>query len=320
MIAKHIAQRSLNKSDFAALVRYLTDGQGKTARLGSVTIRHCEAATLEAAVAEVLATQGLNTRAQGDKTYHLLIAFAPGEHPNADTLQVLEARICEGLGFAEHQRISVVHHDTDNLHVHIAINAIHPTHHTLHAPYQAYRTLAELCTVLERDFGLTHVNHQPRRRSAEASAADLERHAGIESLARWIQRTCLDALRGAPTWGALHPILREHGLALRAHAHGFIFEVSDGTRVKASTVARDLSKPKLGSAPSRPRPCSKRSPGASTQSRRCRCGWTPRRCMPAIRPSGKTPRRPVAAPHARPGNGNSAASRPRNGRTAADGP
>lgn len=141
MIAKHIALRSLKKSDFAALVSYLTDGQGKTARLGSVTIRHCEAATLEAAVAEVLATQGLNTRAQGDKTYHLLIAFAPGEHPSADTLKVLEARICEGLGFAEHQRISVVHHDTDNLHVHIAINAIHPTRHTLHVPYQAYRTL-----------------------------------------------------------------------------------------------------------------------------------------------------------------------------------
>ncbi|MGF2043786.1 relaxase/mobilization nuclease domain-containing protein, partial [Staphylococcus aureus] len=28
----------------------------------------------------------------------------------------MEDRICAGLGFAEHQRVSAVHHDTDNLH------------------------------------------------------------------------------------------------------------------------------------------------------------------------------------------------------------
>ncbi|MGF1615584.1 MAG: conjugal transfer protein TraI, partial [Gammaproteobacteria bacterium] len=123
--------------------------------------------------------------------------------------------------------------------------ALHPTRHTLHTPYRAYRTLAELCTVLERDFALEPVNHQPRGRSAEGRAADLEHHTGIESLVGWIRRTCLDALRAALTWGALHPILREQGLELRAHANGFIFEAADGTCVKASTVARDLSKPKL---------------------------------------------------------------------------
>ncbi len=245
MIAKHVALRSLKKSDFAALVQYLTDPQGKTERLGPVTVSHCQAATLEAAIAEVLATQRLNTRAAGDKTYHLLVSFRAGERPDDDTLQVIEARICEGLGFAEHQRISVVHHDTDNLHVHIAVNTIHPTRHTLHEPYQAYRTLAELCTVLERDFGLERVNHQARRRTAEGRAADLEHHAGIESLVGWIQRECLDAIRDAPSWAALHPILRENGLELRSRANGFIFEAADGTRVKASTVARDLSKPKL---------------------------------------------------------------------------
>ncbi|WP_407214904.1 relaxase/mobilization nuclease domain-containing protein [Enterobacter kobei] len=31
-------------------------------------------------------------------------------------------RICEAMGYADHQRVSAVHYDTDNVHIHIAIN------------------------------------------------------------------------------------------------------------------------------------------------------------------------------------------------------
>ena len=137
MIAKHVAMRSLGHSDFAGLVGYITDAQDKTERLGLVTMTNCEAGTVQAAIDEVLATQHLNTRAQGDKTYHLLIGFAPGENPSAEVLGAIEARLCAGLGYADHQRISAVHHDTDHLHLHIAINKIHPTRHTLHEPFLA---------------------------------------------------------------------------------------------------------------------------------------------------------------------------------------
>ncbi|MBN8510529.1 MAG: relaxase/mobilization nuclease domain-containing protein, partial [Burkholderiales bacterium] len=42
--------------------------------------------------------------------------LANGETP----LQAIERRICDGLGYGEHQRVSTGHHDTDNLHLHIA--------------------------------------------------------------------------------------------------------------------------------------------------------------------------------------------------------
>jgi len=245
VIAKHVPMRTLAKSNFAELVEYITDEQGKTERLGQVRVTNCEAGTVQAAVDEILATQLINTRAAGDKTYHLLVSFRAGEKPDADILKAIEERICAGLGFGEHQRISAVHHDTDNLHMHIAINKIHPLRNTMHEPYYSHRALAELCTVMERDYGLEVDNHQSNRRGAEARAADMERHAGVESLVGWIKRECLDELRGAQTWGELHQVMRENALELRARANGFVIEASSGEMVKASTVARDLSKPAL---------------------------------------------------------------------------
>ena len=245
MIAKHVAIRSLGKSDFAGLVDYITDEQDKAERLGPVVATNCQADTMQAVIGEVLATQRLNTRAAGDKTFHLLVSFRPGEQPSGEALRAIEARLCAGLGFGEHQRVSAVHHDTDNLHIHIAINKIHPERRTLHEPFQSYRTLAELCVVLERDYGLEKDNHQSTRSVAEGRAADMERHAGVESLVGWIRRECLEDMRGARTWAQLHQVMRESGLALRERGNGLIVEAAGGTRVKASTIARELSKPGL---------------------------------------------------------------------------
>nr|BCU00459.1 TraI protein [uncultured bacterium] len=245
MIAKHVPMRSLGKSDFAGLADYITDEQEKTERLGLVQVTNCEAGTVKAAISEVLATQHMNTRAKGDKTYHLLVSFRAGEKPDTDTLKAIEERICAGLGYGEHQRISAVHHDTDNLHIHIAINKIHPTRHTMHEPYYPHRALAELCTALERDYGLERDNHEPRKRGAENRAADMERHAGIESLLGWVKRECVSEMQSAQSWTELHQVMRENGLELRERANGLVIAAPDGTMVKASTVARDLSKPAL---------------------------------------------------------------------------
>lgn len=245
MIARHVPMRSLGKSDFAGLAEYITDAQSKTERLGLVTLTNCQAGTVQAATEEVLATQHMNTRATGDKTYHLIVSFPPGENPPADVLKNIEERICAGLGYGEHQRISAVHHDTDHLHIHIAINKIHPTRNTMHEPFQSYRTLGELCTKLEEDHGLQRVNHQSRRSLSEGRAGDMEQHSGIESLLSWIKRECLEEIKAAQSWTELHQALQSNGLELRARGNGFVIEASDGTQVKASTVARELSKPKL---------------------------------------------------------------------------
>lgn len=245
MIAKHVPMRAAACSDFAGLAAYITDEQDTAHRLGQITVTNCAAASLQAVIGEVLATQRQNTRAGGDKTFHLLVSFRAGEAPGAATLTAIEARLCAGLGYGDHQRVSAVHRDTDNLHLHIAINKIHPERHTMHEPFQSYRTLAALCATLEHEYGLQPDNHLPRRSVAEGRAADMECHAGIESLLGWVRRHCLEALRAAPSWAALHQVLHENGLVLRARGNGLVVEASDGTRVKASTLARELSRPSL---------------------------------------------------------------------------
>ena len=61
--------------------------------------------------------------------------------PHRMRLQKIEAQFCEALGFGEHQRVSAVHTDTDNLHIHVAINKIHPKNLTIHNPYCDYQAL-----------------------------------------------------------------------------------------------------------------------------------------------------------------------------------
>ena len=132
--------RSIGKSNIGALVSYLSNPQNKQERVGTVTVTNCVQDNALDAVFEIQAVQALNTRTVSDKTYHLIVSFRPGENPDKESLKFIESQICKNLGFEEHQRISAVHHDTDNVHIHIAINKIHPTNHTAHTPYFDYAT------------------------------------------------------------------------------------------------------------------------------------------------------------------------------------
>lgn len=245
MIAKHVPMTSARKSDFAKLARYITGPQGKDERVGMVRVSNCHTEQAEIALIEMLNTQAQNTRSIGDKTYHLIVSFRAGEMPDEATLKAIEERLCAGLGFSDHQRISVVHHDTDNLHMHIAVNKIHPTRYTIHDPFNAYHTLGQLCDKLESDYGLEKDNHTASKVGSENRASDMERHAAVESLLGWIKRECKDQIQSAQSWAALHQVMREHGLQIHARANGLVITSESGVSVKASSVGRDLSKAKL---------------------------------------------------------------------------
>ena len=68
--------QSLRKSDFAGLVKYITDTQSKNERVGHIAVTNCHSDRVE--ITEVLNTQAQNTRAVSDKTYHLIVSFRAG--------------------------------------------------------------------------------------------------------------------------------------------------------------------------------------------------------------------------------------------------
>ncbi|PJE14237.1 TraI/MobA(P) family conjugative relaxase [Legionella sp.] len=242
MIIRHIPMKSIRKSSFAGLVYYITSAQGKQERVGQVRITNCHSTEKDWAIHEVMATQAHNQRAKGDKTYHLLISFAPNENPSAKELKEIEEQAVASLGFSEHQRISAVHYDTDNSHIHIAINKTHPKRHTLHDPFRAYKTLGDIAQNLEIKYGLQQTNHSAKKVRSENLSDDMEHHAGIESLLGWIKRNCLSQLEETQNWSAFYKILNENGLEIRERGNGFIILNCHGLAVKASSISRSLSK------------------------------------------------------------------------------
>lgn len=247
MIAKHIAMKSIRKSRFSELVDYLLDEQDKLTRVGQVSVTNCFDDDPQMVAIEVEATQRKNSRAKGDKTFHLIVSWRPGERPTPDAVRDVEETICARLGYGEHQRISVVHDDTDNFHIHIAINKVHPTRHTYHEPHQFKRTLLKVCDELEDRHGFQKDNHgaEVRKTRAENRAADMERNTGRESLIGWVKRECAAQLTAAATWSEFHSVLQSHGLHIQERGNGLVIGDGNGVYARASAVDRRLSKAQL---------------------------------------------------------------------------
>ncbi|MBS0300059.1 MAG: relaxase/mobilization nuclease domain-containing protein [Proteobacteria bacterium] len=245
MIAKIIPIKSVRKSNFAALIQYLTDPQDKSERVSQIKISNCYSDDQTAALIEIQNTQEMNKRAKSDKTCHLVMSFPEGERLSLADLNAIEERFCDVLGFAGHQRFSVMHDDTNNLHIHIAINKIHPKNFTIHNPYYDYKKVAKLCEQIEQEYGLTTVNHETVNDKASRVAQEIEIRTGVESLLGWIKREALTEIKGADNWQDLHQVLKTHGLEIKERGNGFVLVANNGVAVKASSVDRSLSKGNL---------------------------------------------------------------------------
>lgn len=206
---------------------------------------NCEAELPVLAIAEIEATQAQNTRSKANKTYHLVISFPEGENPTREQLEDIEDVMCEALGFGAHQRISAVHRDTDNLHLHLAINKIHPTSLKLHEPYRDFYVINYICQQLEQKHGLIRDNRIGQGKRMRR-AGDLEAHSGEQSLLGWIQEHLGESLkqvqRNGQSWQDLHDLLAEHDLVIKPRGAGLVIATADGMNgVKASAVDRSLS-------------------------------------------------------------------------------
>jgi hypothetical protein len=270
MIAKRIPART-NGRGFGGLARYIVDANGQAradtwtrtadyildtahdgAKVSGVRVTNCGTDDAALATAAVLVTQARYESRPGRKSaasrsYHLVISFPPGERPGADVLRAVEDRLVESIGYGEHQRISAVHNDTDHLHIHVAINKVHPRTLRNVEPYYDKARLMETCAALELRYGLTRTNHGKLDASSRmnAGAEALEAHTGHESLTRWVRENArtalLDALM-AGDWQAIHAAAARYGLTVKPHGAGMaIVDDASGIGIKASAVDRALS-------------------------------------------------------------------------------
>ena len=209
----------------------------------------CEADDYNMAIKEVEATQSLNTRSRKEKTYHLVISFHPEDEDKLtdDVFRDIELAFAQALGFEEHQRHCGVHKTTDNIHIHIAYNMIHPVTLTRHEPYRDFVIRDKVCRALERKYGLKVDNGREQEKTVKRTnsrAQAMEAQSGQESFISYAQRQTMDIQAG--TWRDFHAALAQSGIAFQLRGNGAIFiDLKSGTSCKASSVGREFSKSAL---------------------------------------------------------------------------
>ena len=215
-------------------------------KVGGVRVTNCHTNDPAAATTLIECTQAANTRSKTDKTYHLVFSFPPGEVPSLETLHKIEDELVASIGYADHQRISAVHIDTDHLHVHVAINKVRKIGKNYNniEPFYDKKKLMETCERLEIEHGLTRTNHGLDGREPQAKVkpkqAQAEAHGGIETLTGLVTREIAPLLKEAKTWKEAHAILAEHGLEIKQRGAGLVIG-SGNLWVKASQCDRALS-------------------------------------------------------------------------------
>ncbi|MDE8345413.1 MAG: relaxase/mobilization nuclease domain-containing protein [Acidocella sp.] len=278
MIAKRIARRAAT-SNAARLVRYMVAAEGevdpqswartadyvlatRTAttqgeKVAGYRVTNCGTDDPGDATTLIQATQLKNSRSKADKTYHLVYSFRHGENPSLGVLHKIEDELCEVLGYTDHQRISAVHIDTDNLHVHVAINKVHPTGLQNIEPFYDKQRLMETCERLEKKFGLEHDGHgltgeraydrrnrirlNPERKHDSRFRAFL-REAYARALAEGPEAASYDDLRKLTSNGVVHG-LRSYSMLLPGNARHYVDQGGtqhvDGMRRAENGAGRD---------------------------------------------------------------------------------
>jgi hypothetical protein len=237
------------KTASAAILRtppdeYTVTAQNIEAKVLMYRMTNCVAYEPEMAIQEIMVTQAQNTRSQADKTYHLIISFPRGEVPSREQLEDIEDEMCKALGFGEHQRLSAVHADTDNLHLHVAINKVHPQTIKVLEPYRDYVIRDRVCQMLEQKHGLRMDNRRGQGNAKTKAQYLPDKHPELQ---QWVK----DRLQGKvkdfleeeqPTWEGLHAIFGQYGLLMKPRGAGLSLAVAGSKlSLKASDLNPDLS-------------------------------------------------------------------------------
>lgn len=235
--------RNKNISNYGSLADYIVNEQtdGKIRNVAMWTSSDYDNDDLDLFIKEVALVQQANTLSNDDKTYHLIVSFRESEL-DINKLKQIEEDIAYGMGFEKHQRLCVVHNDTDNLHFHIAINKINPETNKIYTPYRDYQKLNDIAVAIENKYGLLKDNHI-KSEIPYTKAQDIEKSGYMQSMQSYIQSIKMDNISN---WQDFHKQLNEHGIMFLKKGAGAVFANEEQKiYVKASNVNRDYSINKL---------------------------------------------------------------------------
>jgi hypothetical protein len=192
-----------------------------------------------------------------DPVNHYILSWREGEVPALDQVDHAVTLLVDELGLRGHQLVYGLHADTDNMHLHVVVNRVHPDtlrvikinggfdlealHRAVarieHAqgwqPEQRARYQVSLTGQVER-------SPAEQARSPEQSKTDREAHCGIQSAERRAIEQAAPVIAAAASWESLHTGLAAVGMRYERTGSGAKVFVGD-TPLKASSVARSAS-------------------------------------------------------------------------------
>lgn len=270
MIAKVPARRNDGRSSFGTLAHYIAGDKldrstGEILRSSADVRCETNCLSLRTASAEMRAAAEANGRVK-DPVYHCVISWREGEQPTDQQAFAAAAAAQKSLGMEGHQYVFAIHRDTDNTHVHMMLNRVHPETGAAVYPLRDFLTLDKCMREVELAQGWQHDAgpHAVRdgkiireRKGADqapglpTAARNFETFSGGQSLTRYAQSVAPEvvaALDQAATWRTLHSELQRRGLEIREAGQGFkIYAVGDDKQppIKASDMAGELGGGKL---------------------------------------------------------------------------
>ncbi len=246
MISKSVPARSHNRS-FATGIDYITehaheracvqagrsfgDGIGYASAPKKAAWVHLRGVTsVETAALEMEAVAVLSRRCK-DPVYHLIVAYAKGEHPTREQVVSDAERLLKAIGMERNQYVLAAHQDTENYHAHIIANRIGPNgkaNDLWHERIKRERTCAEIAA--ERGWEIVVGRHNrdivQRVRHLYAPPPDPERRLSDGAYRQLRERGelpwqdsarpyVLDAVDRATSWNELHQRLAAHGVVAK---------------------------------------------------------------------------------------------------------
>lgn len=257
MIHKRIDKAPDVPDDFTNLAEYIAAASEQGEKLDQFWIGNCHAGTeladLDAATAEVEAVRAQKPKIL-NKTYHLVISFHPGEENRLDkaALQDIVGHYAEALGFSEHQYVAGSHINTDNMHIHVAFNRIHPLTLKAHAPFNDFKAMEKVARAMEKKYGLAvdrGMSDPKPENSLSPGARDFEANTWTESFQRHVLRhkkAVLAELKSCRTWPDVHAALARYDIRIKPHGAGMVLTSPDRQQtMKASALDRSCGKAAL---------------------------------------------------------------------------
>ncbi len=185
---------------------------------------------------------------------HYILSWREGEYPTPAQVEQAVEILLDELDLAEHQTLYALHQDTDNMHLHVAVNRVHPDTLRVIKPNKGFdkeaghRAIARIESLQgwasEQNARYQIDGGEAVRRAREGSPKkpsqkrrDMEVRTGEQSAERIAIEVAAPIIRDASCWSELHARLLEQGFRYERKGSGAVLWIGD-VPVKASSADR----------------------------------------------------------------------------------